>query len=123
MTCAQLMVFNKLQRRLGVKDREVKRLDVGEKLANERDFLCRCDLCFTVLIPSFDQGLFQLRRIGQISIEASADPTRRNEIVAAWNRELLIECVPEQFADLGPHIARVERMVVILALIVIPNTL
>lgn len=117
------MVFDKLQRGLGVKDREVKGLDVSEKLANQRDFLCSCDLRFTVLIPCCNQGLFQLRRIGQISIEASADSAWRNEIVAAWNRELLIECVPEQFADLGPHIARVERMVVMLALKIIPNTL
>jgi hypothetical protein len=62
----------------------------------------------------------------QVNLNAkrsSADSARRNEIVAAWNRELLMECVPEQFADLGSHIARAERMVVMLALKVIPNTL
>src|SRR2546427_253416 len=117
------VIVNKLERCLGVEDREVEGIHIGAERCIERHRLCARDLVLYVLVPVGNQLFAQLRSVRQQATERCARASGGNKVVMTGCGVLTAVRVPDDLAELNPDIAGPKGVVIVLALVVIPYTL
>src|SRR3989442_611136 len=75
------VIVNKLERCLGVEDREVEGIHIGAERCIERHRLCARDLVLYVLVPVGNQLFAQLRSVRQQATERCARASGGNKVV------------------------------------------
>src|SRR2546427_6942038 len=74
------VIVNKLERCLGVEDREVEGIHIGAERCIERHRLCARDLVLYVLVPVGNQLFAQLRSVRQQATERCARASGGNKV-------------------------------------------
>lgn len=115
------VLLDKLRRRQMSNAGEIETLDMREQRAIKRNLGGCGYLLLAFRSPVRDQSLAQLLGLLEQVEELGANAARSDEPVCPWDTVFTEVCVIAEFPELHPDVAWRKRMVVMLALVVVPK--